>query len=386
MRDVRDNAAPSARVVRKRQIFYLSGYDPRGAVFYHRLYQEEAAQQALLHKAKITVGPRVGKIKPVDCWHIEADWAGQHVATDYYFLGWDDIIRRDWQANPFKLFLSSVGNAFHYVRCGAFAALWKHYSGPLVSAVYPWLYLSLLLASSAFWAWLIVTVMPSVIPKLMSLAVAGLVAAAWLKQGIKLANQWGVLWLLRDYLFVIQMGRNDSKIMRERIEVFVQAIHELQQADSTDEIIIVGHSLGSVMAVHLAARYAEQYPELAVRIKLVTLGQCIPFLSGIPEAKLFNRHLSYLQNQKLMEWGDYLAKADGLAFCNESELSHPSTPYPRTHIVRFFNMFSPKKYARLKRNKLQLHFQYLKATEQLGEYDYFAMTAGPAPLIINFKN
>ena len=49
---------PVARTVRRRHVFYLSGFDPKGASYYHALYRAEAAQQAEVNGHTIEVSPR----------------------------------------------------------------------------------------------------------------------------------------------------------------------------------------------------------------------------------------------------------------------------------------------------------------------------------------
>ena len=96
----------------------------------------------------------------------------------------------------------------------------------------------------------------------------------------------------------------------------------------------------------------------------------------MPQAELFNEHLLYLENNNIINWVDYVARADGLGFIREDKTYHSSSPQHTTKIVRFFHMFSDKKYKKLQRNKLKIHFQYLLATDILGDYDYFSLTAG----------
>jgi hypothetical protein len=50
---------------------------------------------------------------------------------------------------------------------------------------------------------------------------------------------------------------------------------------------------------------------------------------------------------------------------------------PRMISARFFKLYSQKTYASLRRRWRAIHFLYLMAGEKIGEYDYFAFTAGP---------
>ena len=343
-------------VVTKRLVFYLSGFDPRGAAFYHRLYQEESALQAKLLQANIEVSSRTRQSNMVNQWTVKASWQELKVAqtnTNYFFLNWDDIVRQYWEANLLKLAWISIPSYLQYMRCGAFSNIQRNHRGPFFSAVYPMFVLFLLVLASA----LLGLLMASFIPQPIVAGVVGLaLALACLRYGAKLANQWGVFWLLRTYLFVFRMGLDNSAMMLERLNDFVKIIKQTQQENQADEILLVGHSVGTIMAVHLAAMYAEQHPKLATKIKLITLGQCIPLLSGMPQATLFNQHFNQLKNQAGSGWVDYVARADSLAFCDEQYLLKLEPIQPIIRVVRFFNMFEPKRYEQIKKNKLRLQF------------------------------
>lgn len=367
--------------VARRQVFYLSGFDPRGAAFYHRLFHEESSKQASLLNAEIKVGARARIDVHCNHWPIDAVWnrtqdTTKSVHTDYFFLNWDDIVRQHWQSNVFKLVLESIAGYFGYIKCGAFSQIQQHYRGPFFSALYPFLYLIVLLMLSILFAVISSSALAIIVRPEVAMTCAFAAFGVSLFYGLRLANRWGVFWLLRTYLFVFQIGLKNSSMMLERINHFVEIIKNIQQSNAADEVLIVGHSVGSIITVHLAALYFQKYPELASKVKLVTLGQCIPLLNGVPQAQLFNQHLAFLENQDSLAWFDFIARADSLAFCNEKKLLSSHVAQPSTHVIRFFNAFVKKRYQEIQRNKLRLHFQYLMSTEKLIDYDYFSMTIG----------
>ena len=78
------------RRVKRRHVFYISGYDPRGPSHYHRLYREEAAKQASINGLVCEVGPR-RSVSPVESmWDITS----AATVTAYSFLRYDDLMRR----------------------------------------------------------------------------------------------------------------------------------------------------------------------------------------------------------------------------------------------------------------------------------------------------
>lgn len=376
--------------ITKRHVFYLSGFDPRGASFYHRLYQEESQKQARLMGANISVGARSHNDAHFNYWTVDAKWGNLQpnqglVHVDYFFLNWDDIVRQHWQRSLTKLVLKSIPSYLGYIKSGAFKAISQDYKGPFFSALYPFFYLIVLLMLSIALGLIANLITAAILQPVFGLLVGFSVLLTMFAAGIKLANKWGVFWLLRTYLFVYELGLHDSSFILDRLSHFIEIIKDKQKSDSADEILIIGHSVGSILAVHLVAMLHEQYPALAAKVKLVTLGQCVPLQSGMSQAKLLNQHLSLLQSSTAIHWSDFVARADSLAFLKNNTSSVVKANLPIVKIVRFFNSFHSKTYAMIKRNKLRLHFQYLMASETVGDYDYFTLTAGSLPLNMNDK-
>jgi hypothetical protein len=366
-------------------VYYISGFDPRGAAFYHRLYRDEASKQSHHLEAKIEVGPRMRSEPHVSGWTIRGDWQGTKVSTQYRFLGWDDIVRRHWESNAFRLFLSCVSGYLDYIACGALGRVGKTFRGPLLSAIYPLLYMLVLsmcvvLGALAAW-WITDRAFESVAA---AWAVAAATAAALTWGGMQLAHQLGIFWLLRTYLFVYICGTRGVEALDRRIAGFAARIARDQNEAPCDEVLLVGHSVGTIVAASVAARLVrDMEPDKRANITLITLGHCIPLLSLLPSATAFNQELRTLAQAKDLPWLDMAARADALCFSQAnllkaSGIGDAANERPTAQPVRPFRMFRTREYARIKRNKLRLHFQYLMASDIPNEYDYFRMTAGPA--------
>ncbi|MCO4865194.1 hypothetical protein MKD38_26210 [Cupriavidus sp. WGlv3] len=377
-------AQAASASVRRRKVYYVSGFDPRGAAFYHRLYREESAKQAVHHGGSVAVGARSRLGEHVSAWNVDSEWDGHSVSTEYQFLHWDDLVRRHWEPSLTLLVLATLASYARYIGCGAFGRLSKTFRGPFFSALYPLVYLALLLmlslglgigASAALSAvgvhgWLAVT--------------GGMAAGAVLfGGGVALANRLAVFWLLRIYRFVQAWGEREPEDVRQRIDAFADWIRRDLEASPCDEALVVGHSVGSIVGVSLAARLADALTPAQRRgLTLVTLGQCIPLLSLMPSAVAFRRDLQRLSAEREMQWLDMNARADSLCFsqANPLEISGiagVAAGRPTAQVVRPFRMFGKQEYARMKRSKQRLHFQYLMASALPNEYDYFRMTAGP---------
>ena len=49
-------------------------------------------------------------------------------------------------------------------------------------------------------------------------------------------------------------------------------------------------------------------------------------------------------------------------------------------------LFTPEGYSQVKRNFKRAHLQYMMANEIAGDYDFFAITAGPLTLAERFRS
>jgi hypothetical protein len=56
--------------VRRRSIFYVSGFDPQGPAHYHRLFSEQAALQTAATTYHLTVGRRTAPQPWVSAWDV----------------------------------------------------------------------------------------------------------------------------------------------------------------------------------------------------------------------------------------------------------------------------------------------------------------------------
>ncbi|WP_374496652.1 hypothetical protein [Vogesella indigofera] len=373
----------SSVAVTRRRVYYLSGFDPRGAAFYHRMYRDEAGKQAVLSGAEFSVGPRRRESGRVSCWQVTAGWNGQQVETEYLFLGWDDIVRAHWLPQRRQVLAAGAYSLFRYVTHGAFAAVRRAGRGPFFSALFPYVSVALLGVLSGLVgmlaAWLVAAQSGSWPLTLVAGLLALLVTAF---AGLRLAEQGGVFWLLRIYVFACLWGQKPIDTLEARMDAMAERILQDSRQQPVDEVLVIGHSVGTMLAVSVAARLLRMAPQGLPAHRLVTLGGCIPLLSLIPSAVAFRRDLAVVGEAKRLPWVDVAAVADPLCFAGShpltvSGVAAPCQGQPRLVTARFFRLFSAARYRVLRRNKLRLHFQYLMAGEVAGEYDYFRLTAGP---------
>lgn len=390
--------------VRRRHVFFFSGFDPKGAAYYHRLYQEGAALQQQATGDSYQVGGRERTAqRHVQRWQVAWQPAGQPAgeptATTYEFLAWDDVVRAHWPHGVLGVAWGSV-LAYAAALSSGTALLRVRRASPrtLLALVYPAVFWLLALVLGLLAGALVLQQLPR------AWAPAGLSAlapgAAWCLAGLAAAAiGWGALrierklhtsWLLRIYRFADLWASGRLPDLEQRLDDMAERVlQRLRQADA-DEVLLVGYSVGSMLSASVLARVlatlgAEPAARQSVRqLAMLTLGQCVPLLGLMPRAHAFRRELAFLAATPALCWTDYSSPGDWGSFALVDPLricriaaSGTRSLEPRMLSPRFHTLFAPDEYAILRKNKRRLHLQYLMASPKAGAYDYFRLTAGP---------
>jgi hypothetical protein len=379
----------------RRRVYYLGGFDPRGPLHYHALYKQQAEEQCKINGMKITVGDRQRVNAWVNRWNVRSRDNGHVVETDYQFLGWDDIIRQHWHPAPLRLLRELAYSFKVYIGGGLFGKLLK-ISGPsTIAGLFPLLYIILipLLGLGAAYAIISATQVLQ-LPLLAGivLVVFMMLGLAWL--GGKAEKAYNIFWLLRIFSFVARYSRGEVAELDTRIDAFAESLRHAE-LHNIDEVLIVGHSVGAMLAISMLARVLEKRPAYGRRrtqLSFLSLGHSLPMVTVHPEAVKFREELLAVADNRKVKWIDFTAPSDGACYALSDPVTTAglirSNPHKHSKLLspRYVKLFSQETYARIRRDKFRMHFQYLMATELPGDYDYFAITAGGKTLWDRFAN
>ena len=383
---------PGSRVVRRRKVFYVSGYDPRGPLWYHGIYRREAARQAELSGMAIAVSRRDRSSSDVATWRIEAETGGIETATEYDFLRWDDIVRGYWPRG-LRLAWLTFAVVATFIRHGVLGRVLKASWPTFICGVYPSSFV-LGLALAAMLAGLIAAYAIAWLagwPGWTGWPIAAAIAIPATILGTRILDRkFSIHWLTRIYAFNIEQVHRRTPELESRIDGWAARVADAARSGEWDEILVVGHSTGAQAAVSLLARALALEPGLGrsgSQISLLTLGGSIPMLAWWPQAQWFREELECVAMRPGLVWIDFTIAQDGACFAlhdpvESSGIAHPPgvEPKPKLLSAKLFDLFSPETFQSVRRNWYKVHFQYLMAGERLGEYDYFAITAGPLTL------
>ena len=372
----------------RRTVFYIGGFDPRGPAHYHRLYAAECAKQAEVNGAGLTVSKR----QTVDA--LEAKWtvsARDGSVSEYRFMRYEDIIRAQWPKSAGSTVAAILRYSWHFLRMGVFAMIARNSWPCFVAVTYPILLLmggvaaSLLIGllaalglrvwagNAAFW---IVPLSPLLL----------LVFRHWVE------NSLNAFWFARSCAFLVDRTRDRVPGIEERCVAFAERIAAEVRAGNKDEVLVISHSVGTQLAVTIAARALERIGT-AGRFSFLTLGQAIAMTPPEATAQQFRKDLLAIATSEQVDWIDVTSAIDGscIALSDPLALSRVERPpgarvQPKLVSARFNRAFAPETYAAIRGNFLRAHFQYLMATELPVDYDYFLITGGSQTLAERFAH
>jgi hypothetical protein len=380
--------------VRRRHVLFFGGFDPKGASWYHALYQRHAALQAGVNGLPIEVGARRRDASARQYWSARGAPPGEEVCESCIeVVSWDATVRRHWPRHGLRLmaemavaYARVIGNGIpQLIKVGRIAPR------TLFAMMYPLLFFVLGMAAcllvSVLGGWIAFALWGST---LVSIVVAALLLSGcgWMMLRIERWLDTGLL--ARIYAFVARYGVRGLPELDRIVADAAARIALLAREPDIDELLVVGYSVGSILATRAMALALPaladrdgQCPQLA----LLTLGNCIPLLGLFPQALDYRRELGALASSRIIRWVDVSSPTDwgSFALLNpievcEIEVTEKGSGWPLMTSPRFHTLFDSASYRAMIGDKHRMHTQYLMASEKPGRYDYFAITAGPMSL------
>jgi hypothetical protein len=199
-------------------------------------------------------------------------------------------------------------------------------------------------------------------------------------------------YLMLDYAYTASRWGAYPDEIEARLHEFRHRIEAALRED-IDEVLVVGHSSGAQMAVSIVADIVRlrSVAETGPKLSLLTLGQVIPMVSFLPNAKRLRRDLRHLSTSQEITWLDVSAPGDGCCFALSDPVAvsgvapERGQQWPLIISAAFSQTLKPATLAAMKWRFFRLHFQYLCAFDKPGDYDYFQITAGPMTLGSRFR-
>lgn len=380
--------------VRRRLVVYVQGYDPRGLPEYYRMFRREYRRSCELYGLTGTIGRIENDPERFTTfWNATTSGDGWQVETRYQFLRWEDIIRKDfarpawWKVvHMYRSFGLAIFNGVF------FRILRAHWRFGLFT-IYPLLLMTSWLLLGAFVGALCMKLVaalgaPALVSNIVGV-VSGLGAFAsmlWLTE-----PQTYLLYLCDDGISTHQFAHRQRPDWEERMEIFAGYAVDAVRGSNADEVVIVGHSSGSFLAVDVLDRALARDPALGKhgpRVALLTIGANLPIVGFHPQAQWFRDRLRRLALAPDIDWVDYQSRHDVMNFWPFDPVAGhgialgPERRNPRVVAISFRDLWIPGDFGRRRWRFFRAHFQFLLANERLGAaYDYYLICCGPFDLV-----
>ncbi|MGA0282802.1 MAG: hypothetical protein ACO3K9_14070 [Paracoccaceae bacterium] len=371
----------------KRRVFYIPGFDPFPPRRYRELYRREGQEQARItgyqldqYKANFKAGYG---------WRAElCDEAGKSEA-EIEVLMWSDIVKTSMSSGIFFTYLNMLKTAWIYISTGTLLDIVKLRKGPVIAALYPIGFLIVQLAIALGVAYGVSRLLVAIRPMLswVALVIIWPVLALFQKYDHKVF----AYYLMQDYAHSAKLRGAYPPELKERLRQFKEKI-SVALTEEWDEILVVGHSSGAHLAVSVLAELSRdgQLKQATCPLGFLSLGQVVPMVAFLPDAKQLRQDLRDLSESDDLTWIDVTAPGDGCSFalCDPVAVcgvARDAQKWPLVLSAAFTQTLSASKWKAVRWRFFRLHFQYLCAFDHAEAYDYFQITAGSKTLAARFK-
>lgn len=188
---------------------------------------------------------------------------------------------------------------------------------------------------------------------------------------------------VNDWAFARDMCYGINSAIDDRYEQFTKEITAEIEANNPDEILVVGHSFGSVwavMALHLAL---AANPDLldGKRITFLGMGSSLLKIALVKKAQFLKLATAHVLSVPNLLWHEIQTKTDFVSFYK----SDPFEPMDVkstgaeviVHRVNFKNALSKERHRKMKKSMYLAHRQYILYCDNRVHHDYQLRVFGP---------
>lgn len=392
-------APAKARAVRRRRVIYVHGFDPAPSERYRRLLARAGADR---DGPPPTMTPVAPLSDVSEGWRVSARrQGGGSVQTVFEILRYEDVVRQ-WRERPVARRLwSGLSAMARYIRRGGLRRTFAFAVGPGLLFFYPVVMLlgfllgGLVLgryAGEAAEIWLGAPDWASQAGR-----VVGAVFGFWLSLLLERRFFAHLMLSLFDFLIRIAADEPPAGRLEMRVGAFadrIAAAVEAAEDARVDEIVIVGHSLGGLVAVRALAAALERDADLTggrAKLSLLTLGSVAGYTAcaGGPGADAYAADVARVAMEEDLTWVDVSSPRDSFSFGLVDPLLMIDAPPAEARspkvISAKFGRFRPDPQDRRTRFRaMGMHMKYLGAPDRAGAFDFFAVVSGPQTLQARF--
>lgn len=364
----------------KRDVFYIAGYDPRGYRHYYSIFKKNLALQNQILSYDYEISRSQIGVDGYPFWQIKTP----KTEIKYTFLNWNEIVKENWSDSIKDTLLDCFVFFRFYVITGFFIKFGKESFYQLITGFYPFFYVLFSVILTLFFAFGSLFYFWEKFHFLLGVALGVLILFYLPQLMFRVGKKLAIFWIARICAFSSKWESYRQTLLKDKIDSFSEKIlKQLQehQNDEEYEAILIAHSVGTMLSVCVLAEVFRKCEKAKLdysKLKILTLGECIPLVSFHKEARIFKEDLEFIAQRKII-WYDFTSIIDGACFpqvdfLKTSGINAKFTP--KYLSARFHTLYKPREYKSIKRDKYKAHFLYLFATQIKGQYDFFDFVIG----------
>jgi len=326
-------------------------------------------------------------------WLIDVRTSDWQVSTTYDFLRLEKFIQSDMAEPMMRHILRSlgwiVGDLLSSAQFRIFRASWRFGLHLLFVQLVLLTWLELAVASGVLVAYVVTDHLGLSAP--LGIVTSLLAALASFLALQPIADRWGAIQIPSCWVILRRFARGRATWLDRVVDVGARRLVAVAQLNDADELVVVGHSAGGVIASAVIARALEFDPALGrrgMRLVLLTLGSVMPAVALHPAARRMREIVRRLAVEPTLAWIDCQSRKDVMTFLNFDPVDGVGVHVgakrcnPLTWQVRFKDMLSLKDYRRLRWKFFRVHFQYIMAGDRPSPYDYILLIGGPVAIAV----
>jgi hypothetical protein len=379
------------RLIRRRHVLYVEGYDPQGAEGYHNLFTRSFRRFLKNWPLKTAIGDLQIDSDDLAHWTIESAGPNWQVSTRYEFLRQEQMIRANMAEPMWRQAPRALGWALNYLFTGTLFGVYRaHWRYGLALTAFQ-LMLVCWLGAAALGGWLIGWLAMWLLdgPLAFAVIIGVLGAVGCFKLLRPLADRLFVVQINSHWPYLLEYARGEPSCFDRPIEAGARRLVEIARANEANEIVVVGHSGGGVTAPAVVVRALELDPDLGrhgPRVVLLTPGSLMPGIGLHRAATKVHATIRRVAVEPSILWIDAQARGDALNFFDFDPVAGIGVDAgagrcnPLVWPVRMRDMLVPAFYNRRRWNVFRMHYQFIMANDMRAPYEYMMLVCGPLPV------
>ena len=322
-------------------------------------------------------------------WIVDTAAGGIRTRTHYALLRWEDIVRDRFPRANLTRIVGAARLGWRLWRGGYFRAFGREARQFSTIIVGVHIIFLALIGLSLGLAGVLVAATPLASASTVLATLAAAALAYPILGGIMQVTKgrpFYVAHLVDDTAFTHDHGSGREPAMRERLDAWADRIRAAEAEGG--EIVVIGHSSSSFLAIEALDRILARDPAFGTRgtpVSLVTLGSVITWITLDPLAVDMRAALARVAAARSIAWLDLRANWDWLSIHLRSPLAacglpSPGRDRPVTRWLPIEDLVDPREIFGAGYNLFRMHFQLLMSSRTRDTFDYIAFVAGPEPV------